>query len=154
MQIIEAIMALTKEWFDETLEYRDERRISCPLCFNDCITEDTTEADILNHKCKLCNAESFDSFSGHLTVTTILENKSMINELTDSDLSSIKYALKQNKIDCPECISIDDEQYTCTYCWDAIITDWDYLIFKLDELKESELLEKLRGVTQKSYIWQ
>ncbi len=139
-------MALTKEWFDEALEYRYEERISCPLCFNDFITEDTTEEDILNHKCKLCNAEGFDSFSGHLTVSVLLENKKVISELTESDLSSIKYAFKQNKIDCPECTSIDDEQYACTSCWGSTITDWDFLLFRLEELKEIELLEKLKRV--------
>lgn len=41
-----------------------------------------------------------------------------MNEIKEEILRRVHYAIRDTKIDCPDCESMySDDQYTCTTCW-------------------------------------
>ena len=54
--------------------------------------------------------------------------------INDEIIDRINYSLRDITIDCPECESMEDDQYTCTTCWyeggNGKIRISEYLVIK------------------------
>jgi hypothetical protein len=130
----------SEEWFNEAREYNTPDQISCPACY-----DIEQEEDMSNKTCKVCGAEDHEIGYNHLITTHLILNKiEVFKELKDDYLIEIINDLKKQTFDCPECSSIDDEQYTCTSCWGANYSEFHYLIMELNENKnEKDFAERL-----------
>lgn len=135
----------SKEWFEEVTEYDRADRIYCPVCFD-------IDGNIEDISCSFCktNSDSFNfGYSYSIDIEMLIKNIDSFKKLKDEDLIQISERLNEHTYDCPECSSIDDEQYTCTSCWGTKYSEFHRLLMILvEDHNEIEFANKLNNLME------
>lgn len=138
----------SQEWWNEATEYSNslDAHVICPKCL---WLEDPRYDYSNTIICELCN-ESIDEFGDTLNVSKILKNIEIFKKLDDFEFQGAIRNLMEYKYDCPECCSMDDEQYYCTSCENETITEAHRLMKEVNEtLNDKDLAEKIADCIDK-----
>ena len=130
-----------QNWFDETTQYNIHQNISCPKCY-----EFEQNEDMEGKVCPLCNAEDFSiGYSYYINVEKILKNLEEFKKLNDSQIKEVLYDFNKQTYECPDCSSIDDDQYTCTICWGETFNEVHRFVLYLSSI-DKEFAEKISNL--------
>lgn len=125
----------SQEWWNEATEYSDsfDSFITCQKCL---WSDEVQTSECSIPTCDFCGEEIGGSVH-NVNVSLIFKNLDKFLMFDDYEFDSTILSLSKLTYDCPECCSIDDDQYYCTSCEGDKISEADRLVKLIVETKEN-----------------
>lgn len=124
-----------QKWWDESTKYANsfDHFITCQKCL---WSDEGSTSEEPEPICDFCN-EEIHSFTSVVNVSLIFKNLDKFSQFDDYEFDATILDLSKLTYDCPECCSIDDEQYYCTSCEGLKVSEADRLVKLIVETNDN-----------------
>lgn len=133
----------SQSWFDEAFSSEDYPHTTCLHCLKTEYTKETEE----HYHCPICLSDdlNYNSIPLHIFISNI---ENIVKESSPTELSEYLEDFNSVTYECPECSSIEDDQYFCTSCENTTFTVVDYILRVLIDNNNTSMVEAINNARE------